>query len=100
MSPASWWRMVTSSSSMVGSRVRGAANWIAADILCIENGILVERWDVLQDEATEDQSKSKSPMFGTSFAKPVPRAAPTTATSPLTVEQARAIMAPLYGALN
>ena len=42
-------------------------NWIAADILRVENGILVEHWDVIQDEATEEQSKSKAPMFGTSF---------------------------------
>ncbi len=42
-------------------------NWIAADIVRIENGILVEHWDVIQDEATEEQSKSKAPMFGTSF---------------------------------
>ncbi len=42
-------------------------NWIAADILRVENGILVEHWDVIQDEATEDQSKSKVPMFGSSF---------------------------------
>ena len=42
-------------------------NWIAADILRIDNGILVEHWDVLQDEATEAQSKSKAPMFGESF---------------------------------
>jgi predicted SnoaL-like aldol condensation-catalyzing enzyme len=44
-------------------------NWIAADILRIQNGILVEHWDVIQDEATEEQSKSKAPMFGTSFPK-------------------------------
>ena len=42
-------------------------NWIAADILRIENGILVEHWDVIQDEATQEQSKSKAPMFGSSF---------------------------------
>lgn len=42
-------------------------NWIAADILRIENGILAEHWDVIQDEATEAQSKSKAPMFGSSF---------------------------------
>jgi predicted SnoaL-like aldol condensation-catalyzing enzyme len=42
-------------------------NWIAADILRIENGILVEHWDVIQDEATEGQSISKRPMFGISF---------------------------------
>lgn len=42
-------------------------NWIAADILRIQDGILVEHWDVIQDEATEEQSKSKAPMFGASF---------------------------------
>jgi predicted SnoaL-like aldol condensation-catalyzing enzyme len=42
-------------------------NWVVADILRIENGILVEHWDVIQDEATEEQSKSKAPMFGSSF---------------------------------
>ncbi|HVZ84704.1 MAG TPA: nuclear transport factor 2 family protein [Terracidiphilus sp.] len=45
----------------------GSVNWIAADILRIENGIFVEHWDVIQDEATREQSKSKAPMFGTSF---------------------------------
>jgi len=44
-------------------------NWIAADIVRIQNGVLVEHWDVIQDEATEEQSKSKAPMFGTSFPK-------------------------------
>ncbi len=42
-------------------------NWIAADVLRIENGILVEHWDVIQDEATREQSKSGLPMFGESF---------------------------------
>lgn len=42
-------------------------NWIAADIVRIENGILAEHWDVIQDEATQEQSKSKAPMFGSSF---------------------------------
>jgi predicted SnoaL-like aldol condensation-catalyzing enzyme len=45
-------------------------NWIAADILRIQDGILVEHWDVIQDEVTEEQSKSRAPMFGTSFPKP------------------------------
>ena len=44
-----------------------SANWIAADIVRIQNGILVEHWDVIQDEATEEQSVSKQPMFGTTF---------------------------------
>jgi predicted SnoaL-like aldol condensation-catalyzing enzyme len=43
------------------------ANWIAADILRIQDGILVEHWDVIQDEATEEQSRSGRPMFGKSF---------------------------------
>jgi len=42
-------------------------NWIAADIVRIEDGILVEHWDVIQDEATKEQSKSKLPMFGPCF---------------------------------
>ena len=42
-------------------------NWIAADIVRIQNGILIEHWDVIQDEATEEQSLSKRPMFGTTF---------------------------------
>jgi predicted SnoaL-like aldol condensation-catalyzing enzyme len=44
-------------------------NWIAADILHIQNGILVEHWDVIQDEVTEQESKSKAPMFGDTFPK-------------------------------
>ena len=44
-------------------------NWIAADIVRIEDGIPVEHWDVIQDEATEEQSKSGAPMFGKNFPK-------------------------------
>ena len=43
------------------------ANWIAADILRIQDGILIEHWDVIQDEVARDQSKSGRPMFGESF---------------------------------
>ena len=39
-------------------------NWIAADIVRIEDGILVEHWDVIQDEASRASSKSGLPMFG------------------------------------
>jgi hypothetical protein len=35
--------------------------------LRIKNGILVEHWDVIQDEATREQSKSGNPMFGDTF---------------------------------
>ena len=42
-------------------------NWIAADVVRMEDGVLVEHWDVIQDEASEDRSKSKAPMFGDRF---------------------------------
>jgi predicted SnoaL-like aldol condensation-catalyzing enzyme len=44
-------------------------NWIAADIVRINDDVLVEHWDVIQDEATEEQSKSGAPMFGKTFPK-------------------------------
>jgi predicted SnoaL-like aldol condensation-catalyzing enzyme len=43
------------------------ADWIAADIVRLHDGRLVEHWDVLQDEATKASSKSGLPMFGTAF---------------------------------
>ena len=42
-------------------------NWIAADIVRIKDGILIEHWDVIQDEATREKSKSGNPMFGNTF---------------------------------
>ncbi len=42
-------------------------NWIAADIVRIQNGILVEHWDVIQDEVSRASSKSGLPMFGDKF---------------------------------
>jgi len=42
-------------------------NWIAADVVRMQDGSLEEHWDVIQDEATEEQSKSKAPMFGDRF---------------------------------
>jgi predicted SnoaL-like aldol condensation-catalyzing enzyme len=44
-------------------------NWIAADIVRIKDGVLVEHWDVIQDESTKEQSKSGNPMFGDAFPK-------------------------------
>jgi predicted SnoaL-like aldol condensation-catalyzing enzyme len=43
-------------------------NWVAADIVRIANGVLAEHWDVLQDEATQEESRSGRPMFGDDFA--------------------------------
>ncbi len=42
-------------------------NWIAADIIRMKDGVLLEHWDVIQDEVTQEQSKSRNPMFGDSF---------------------------------
>ena len=42
-------------------------SWIAADILRIKDGILVEHWDVIQNEASKEESKSGLPMFGRDF---------------------------------
>jgi predicted SnoaL-like aldol condensation-catalyzing enzyme len=44
-------------------------NWIAADIVRLKEGILIEHWDVIQDKAIEQWSKSRNPMFGDSFPK-------------------------------
>ena len=42
-------------------------NWIAADVVRVADDLLAEHWDVLQDEATEAESQSGLPMFGTKF---------------------------------
>ena len=45
------------------------ANLIAADIVRIKDDVLVEHWDVIENEVTEEQSVSKRPMFGNAFPK-------------------------------
>ncbi len=47
------------------------ANWIVVDIVRIENGKLVEHWDVIEDEASKASSKSGLPMFGSEFPTPI-----------------------------
>jgi predicted SnoaL-like aldol condensation-catalyzing enzyme/predicted ester cyclase len=74
--------------------------WVAADIVRIQDGRLAEHWDVLQDEATREESKSGLPMFGSSFAELSRTSAGVAAAPPLTQDQARQIVAPLYEALN
>jgi predicted SnoaL-like aldol condensation-catalyzing enzyme len=44
-------------------------NWIAADVVRIKDSLLVEHWDVIEDEVTREQSKSGRPMFGDVFTK-------------------------------
>jgi len=65
--------------------------WVAGDVVRVENGVIVEHWDTLQDEAAQEESKSGLPMFGDRF---------PTAPPQLTVERASRIIAPLYEALN
>ena len=45
-------------------------NWIVVDVMRMKDGIFEEHWDVIQDEATKEQSQSGLPMFGDSFPKP------------------------------
>jgi predicted SnoaL-like aldol condensation-catalyzing enzyme len=42
-------------------------NWIVADIVRIENGLLAQHWDVIQDEVSREASESGLPMFGSNF---------------------------------
>jgi predicted SnoaL-like aldol condensation-catalyzing enzyme/predicted ester cyclase len=85
---------------MIHSRYAGrgtSKNLIGVDILKIKDGVFVEHWDVLQDEAAKEESNGGFPMFGTSFPKSSDRQPPAT---PLTIAQAREIVGPLYDALN
>src|SRR5258708_12835411 len=55
---------------MVHGRFSGfgaPVNWIAADIVRLQDGLLIEHWDVIQDEATREHSKSALPIFGDKF---------------------------------
>jgi len=84
---------------MLHSRYSGNGaprNLIGVDIIRVKDGAFVEHWDVLQDEATQQESRSGLPMFGTAFPEPDHHAA----AAPLTIAQARTIVEPLYDALN
>ncbi|WP_433455458.1 nuclear transport factor 2 family protein [Streptomyces sp. CA-142005] len=55
---------------MVRGRFSGhgqPAPWIVADFLRLEDGVLVEHWDVIEEEATREQSLSGLPMYGDDF---------------------------------
>ena len=59
---------------MVHGRFSGTGRpqaWVAVDIVRVVDGVLVEHWDVLQDEVTSDVSRSGRPMFGDAFPAPV-----------------------------
>jgi predicted SnoaL-like aldol condensation-catalyzing enzyme len=55
---------------MVHGRFSGIGqptNWIVVDVIRLEDGVLAEHWDVIQDEASEESSRSGLPMFGRAF---------------------------------
>jgi predicted SnoaL-like aldol condensation-catalyzing enzyme len=41
----------------------GAASWVTANVVRIRDRILVEHWDVLQEEETRERSTGQSPMY-------------------------------------
>jgi predicted SnoaL-like aldol condensation-catalyzing enzyme len=43
------------------------AKRIAVDIVRLEDALIAEHWDVLQDDATAEESESRLPMFGYTF---------------------------------
>jgi predicted SnoaL-like aldol condensation-catalyzing enzyme len=45
----------------------GPVAWVVADIVRMVDGVLVEHWDVIQEEATQEHSRSGLPMFGDKF---------------------------------
>ncbi|MEV6169123.1 hypothetical protein AB0L99_12960 [Streptomyces sp. NPDC051954] len=55
---------------MVRGRFSGhgqPAPWIAADFLHVKDGILLEHWDVIEEEVSRKESVSGLPMYGDSF---------------------------------
>jgi predicted SnoaL-like aldol condensation-catalyzing enzyme len=55
---------------MVHGRFSGIGQpkaWIAADIIRMSEGKLVEHWDVIENEVTKAESSSGNPMFGDAF---------------------------------
>jgi predicted SnoaL-like aldol condensation-catalyzing enzyme len=49
------------------SHIGQAASWVVVDICRLQDGVLVEHWDVIQDEVGQAASAGGHPMFGTAF---------------------------------
>jgi predicted SnoaL-like aldol condensation-catalyzing enzyme len=45
----------------------GPVAWIGVDTVRMEDGLLIEHWDVLEDEVSRKDSVSGLPMFGDKF---------------------------------
>ena len=61
-------------------------NWIVADILRIQNGILVEHWDVIQDEVTESNPTARHRCLALHFRSTPTRGEPLNSLLKLAVE--------------
>ncbi len=66
-----------------------AANWIVVDICRLQDGVLVEHWDVIQDEVGQAGSAGGYPMFGEAFP-------PTASSTASQTDQAKAIVRAFY----
>jgi predicted SnoaL-like aldol condensation-catalyzing enzyme len=60
------------------SHIGQDANWVVVDICRLQDGVLVEHWDVIQDEVDQAASAGGHPMFGSAFP---PIASPTVSTT-------------------
>ena len=49
------------------SHIGQGANWVVVDICRLQDGVLVEHWDVIQDEVGQAASAGGHPMFGRTF---------------------------------
>jgi predicted SnoaL-like aldol condensation-catalyzing enzyme len=55
---------------MVRGRFSGhgqPAPWIVVDTVRVRDGVLIEHWDVVEDEVSREDSVSGLPMFGDTF---------------------------------
>ncbi|MDT7650119.1 MAG: hypothetical protein QOI36_1525 [Pseudonocardiales bacterium] len=55
---------------MVRGRFSGhgqPAPWIVVDTVRVRDGVLIEHWDVVEDEVSREESVSGLPMFGDTF---------------------------------
>jgi predicted SnoaL-like aldol condensation-catalyzing enzyme len=59
------------------SHIGQTANWIVVDICRLQDGVLVEHWDVIQDEVGQAASAGGHAMFGSAFP---PTPSPTVST--------------------
>ena len=73
--------------------------WVAADIVRMEGRLLAEHWDVLQDEATQEESRSGLPMFGAAFLNPTPVARRRKYAEVMSVFRGLAVAGTVAGAL-